>query len=80
VFIPKYRKKDLFGKTGKISTYLDPVFHELAAQRNCKILEGHMVQDHVHFLIRIPPKYSVEEAGILLPNPRNFFKECISIT
>ncbi len=36
-------------------------FHELAAQRNCKILEGHMVQDHVHMLIRIPPKYSVAE-------------------
>ena len=41
--------------------YLGPLFHELAAQRNCKILEGHMVQDHVHMLIRIPPKYSVAE-------------------
>ena len=58
VFIPKGRKKELYGK---IRGYLGPLFHELAAQRNCKIVEGHMVQDHVHMLIRIPPKYSVAE-------------------
>lgn len=58
VFIPKCRKKELYGK---IRGYLGPLFHELAGQRNCKILEGHMVQDHVHMLIRIPPKYSVAE-------------------
>ena len=48
VFVPKYRKKVLYGQTRK--------FH-----RSCKILEGHMVQDHVHMLIAIPPKYSVSE-------------------
>ena len=53
-----FEKKVLYGK---IRSYLGPVFHELAAQRNCKILEGHMVQDHVHMLISIPPKYSVAE-------------------
>jgi len=37
------------------------VFHELAGQRGSKIVEGHMVQDHVHMLIRIPPKYAVAE-------------------
>ncbi len=58
VFIPKCRKKELYGK---IRGYLGPLFHELAAQRNCQIVEGHMVQDHVHMLIRIPPKYSVAE-------------------
>jgi putative transposase len=58
VFIPKGRKKELYGK---IRGYLGPLFHELAAQRNCQIMEGHMVQDHVHMLIRIPPKYSVAE-------------------
>ena len=40
---------------------MGPVFHELASQRRSQILEGHMVQDHVHMLIRIPPKYSVAE-------------------
>ena len=58
VFIPKGRKKELYGK---IRGYLGPLFHELAAQRNCQIVEGHMVQDHVHMLIRIPPKYAVAE-------------------
>lgn len=58
VFIPKGRKKELYGKIRKC---LGPVFHELAGQRNSNILEGHMVQDHVHMLIKIPPKYSVAE-------------------
>ncbi len=58
VFIPKGRRKDLYGKVRK---YLGKVFHELAGQRECKIIEGHMVQDHVHMLIKIPPKYSVAE-------------------
>jgi putative transposase len=58
VFIPKGRKKVLYGKIRK---YLGPVFHELASQREAKILEGHMMQDHVHMLIKIPPKYSVAE-------------------
>ncbi len=58
VFIPKGRKKVLYGKVRK---YLGPVFHELASQRSSTILEGHMVKDHVHMLIKIPPKYSVAE-------------------
>ena len=58
VFIPKCRKKELYGKIRK---FLGPVFHELAGQRGSEILEGHMVQDHVHMLIKIPPKYSVAE-------------------
>ncbi len=58
VFIHKCRKKSLYGK---IRNYLGPVFHELASQRGSEIIEGHMVQDHVHMLIRIPPKYSVSE-------------------
>ena len=58
VFVPKYRKKVLYGK---IRNYLGPLFHELSNQRSSKILEGHMVQDHVHMLIKIPPKYSVAE-------------------
>ena len=58
VFIPKCRRKELYGKIRK---YLGPVFHELASQRESKILAGSMVQDHVHMMIRIPPKYSVAE-------------------
>lgn len=58
VFIPKFRKKVLYGQIRK---FLGPVFRELARQRDCEILEGHMVQDHVHMLITIPPKYSISE-------------------
>jgi putative transposase len=58
VFIPKGRKKLLYGKIRK---FLGPVFHELASQRGSTIMEGHMVKDHVHMLIKIPPKYSVAE-------------------
>jgi putative transposase len=56
VFIPKYRKKVLYGQIRK---FLGPVFRELARQRECEIIEGHMVQDHVHMLIKIPPKHSI---------------------
>ena len=56
VFIQKRRKKELYGKIRK---FLAPVFHELASQKNCEIIEGHMVGDHVHMLIRIPPKHAV---------------------
>ena len=58
VFVPKFRKKKLYGE---IRNYLGPVFHELARQKECKILEGHMVQDHVHMLIAIPPKYAISQ-------------------
>ena len=56
VFIPKCRRKILYGK---IRQNLGEVFHELAKQRECQILEGHLCPDHVHMVVRIPPKYSV---------------------
>ena len=58
VFVPKCRKKKLYGKIRK---FLGPVFHELARQRESVIMEGHMVQDHVHMVIKIPPKHSVSQ-------------------
>ena len=58
VFVPKCRKKALFGK---IREYLKSVFHELAEQKECKIISGHLAADHVHMCISIPPKYAVSE-------------------
>ena len=58
VFIPKYRKKSLFGMTRK---RLGAVFHDLAARKECKIEEGYLMPDHVHMLISIPPKYAVAQ-------------------
>src|SRR5215469_8431469 len=40
---------------------LGTVFHELARRKECRIEEGHLMPDHVHILISIPPKYSVSE-------------------
>ena len=56
VFIPKRRRKMVFGQIRK---HLGPIFHELARQKECRILEGHLMPDHVHMCIEIPPKYSV---------------------
>lgn len=58
VFIPKFRKKQLYGK---IREYLKSTFHELVSQRDCKIIAGNLVGDHVYMLITIPPKYAVSE-------------------
>ena len=58
VWIPKYRKKKLYGDIAK---YLGETFHELARQRESRIVEGHVCPDHIHMLIEIPPKYAVAQ-------------------
>ena len=58
VFIPKYRRKALFGQ---IRTFLGEIFHQLARQKESRIEEGHIMPDHVHMMITIPPKYSVSQ-------------------
>ena len=56
VFIPKYRRKLLFQELRKP---LGEVFRQLAAQKELKVEEGHLLLDHVHMLLSIPPKYAV---------------------
>ena len=56
VFIPKCRRKTLYEQ---LRRHLGEVFRTLAEQRQCRILEGHLLPDHVHMLISIPPKYAV---------------------
>ena len=56
IFIPKYRRQRLYGV---ICRELGGVFHCLAAHKDCQIEEGHIMRDHVHMLISIPPKYAV---------------------
>jgi putative transposase len=58
VWIPKYRRKSLYCQLRK---HLGEVLRELARQRESKILEGHLQQDHVYMMIEIPPKYSVAQ-------------------
>ena len=56
VFVPKRRRKAIFGN---IRRQLGPVFHALAKQKECQIVEGHLMPDHVHRCIAIPPKHPV---------------------
>jgi putative transposase len=56
VFIPKYRRRTLFGV---VRRELGPVFRRLAQQKECWIEEGHILPDPVHMLLSIPPKLAV---------------------
>jgi putative transposase len=56
VFVPKRRRKAIFGN---IRRQLGPVFHALAKQKECQIVEGHWMADHVPMISAIPPKHPV---------------------
>ncbi|WP_295445407.1 IS200/IS605 family transposase [uncultured Thiodictyon sp.] len=58
VFIPKCRRKTLYEQ---LRRHLGEVFRKLAEQKESRILEGHLMSDHVHMLIAIPPKYAVSQ-------------------
>ena len=58
VFIPKRRRKTLYEQLRK---QLGELFHKLARQKESQIVEGHVMSDHVHMLISIPPKYAVSQ-------------------
>ena len=58
VFIPKFRRKTLFGQ---LRRELGPVFRSLTERRESQVLEGHVMPDHVHMLLSIPPKYPVSQ-------------------
>ena len=56
VFIPKCRRKTIYGA---IKRELGPVFRTLTEHKECRVEEGHLMADHVHMLLAIPPKYAV---------------------
>ena len=58
MFIPKCRRKTLYKELRK---HLGEVFQRLAKQKESRIIEGHLMPDHVHMLISIPPKYAVSQ-------------------
>jgi len=58
VFIPKCRRKLLYGN---LRQHLGEIFKKLASQKESRIEEGHLMPDHVHMMISIPPKYSVSQ-------------------
>ncbi len=58
VFIPKCRRKVLYGR---LRQHLGPVFRQLAERKECRVEAGHVCVDHVHMLLSIPPKYAVAQ-------------------
>ncbi len=58
VFIPKYRKKVLFGA---LRREVGPLLRDLARHRESHVEEGHVMPDHIHMLLSVPPKYSVAQ-------------------
>ena len=63
VFIPKYRKKVLYVELRK---YSGEILRDLARQKESNVVEGHLLVDHVHMLLKIPPKYSVSQVVAFL--------------
>ena len=58
IFIPKRRRRTLYAELRK---HLGELFRRLASQKESRIEEGHLMPDHVHMLISIPPKYAVSQ-------------------
>ena len=56
VIIPKYRKRMLYGKLKK---HVGEVIREVCRQRGIELVEGHLMPDHIHMCVSIPPKHSV---------------------
>ena len=58
VFIPKCRRRTLYEQ---LRQHLGEVFRELARQKESRVEEGHLMPDHVHMMLAIPPKYAVSQ-------------------
>ena len=56
VIIPKYRKRMLYGKLKK---HVGEVIREVCRQRGIELVERHLMPDHIHMCVSIPPKHSV---------------------
>ena len=82
VFVPKYRRKSIFGQLRK---GIGQILRDLCRQHGVELLEGHALRDHVHMCLSVPPKFSVANTvGFLkgksaiqihrryLGKPRNF--------
>ena len=56
VFIPKYRRKAIYGK---LRTDIGVIIRQLCAYKDVEIIEAHAMPDHIHMLVRIPPKIAI---------------------
>ena len=58
VFTPKYRRKIIYNQ---YKESIRDILRQLCAYKGVEILEGHLMPDHVHMLVSIPPKLSVSQ-------------------
>ena len=58
VFTPKYRRKAIYGQYKKS---IGQILRQLCGYKGVEIIEGHLIPDHIHMLVSIPPKYSVSQ-------------------
>ena len=77
IFIPKYRRKALYGQLRK---YLGELFRKLAMQKESRIEEGHLMPDHVHMMIAIPPKYAVSQVEGFIKGKSAIHSEELRVT
>ena len=56
VFAPKYRRQIIYGK---LKADIGKILREICERMGVEIIEAECCKDHVHMLIKIPPKYSV---------------------
>ena len=58
VFTPKYRRKVIYYQ---LRADIQKIIKDLCKWKGIEIVEGHMMSDHVHLLLSIPPKYSISQ-------------------
>ena len=56
VIVPKYRKKVLYGKIRK---GVGEIIRDLCKQKKIELIEGHLMPDHIHMCLSVPPKFSI---------------------
>ena len=56
VIVPKYRKKNLYGK---FRERVGQIIKDLCRQRGVEFMEGHLMPDHIHMCLSVPPKFSI---------------------
>lgn len=56
VFVPKYRKRQIFGRLRKD---IGSILRELCGHKECEVVEGHALPDHIHMCVSVPPKLAV---------------------
>ena len=63
VFTPKYRRKAIYGQ---YKESIGQILRQLCNYKGVEIVEGHLMPDHIHMLVSIPPKYSVSQFMVYL--------------